>query len=70
MGSRVYTILLVIAGFIIAAFVMIATGNFVIKTEPADDSSNNSKLTEQKKIVYVYDTPELESEQLARNLAE
>lgn len=69
MGSRVYTILLVIAGFIIAAFVMIATGNFVIKTEPADDSSG-SKLTEQKKIVYVYDTPELDSEQLARELAE
>lgn len=70
MGSRVYTILLVIAGFIIAAFVMIATGNFVIKTEPATDNSSSGSKLQEKKIVYVYDTPELESEQLARELAE
>lgn len=64
--SKVYTVLLVICGLIVTAFILFATGNITIKTEPASETSSDSsaKLAERK-VVYVLDNEQLPSEQAA-----
>lgn len=58
--SKVYTVLLVIAGLVVTMFILFITGNITIKTEPAaTDSSTSAAKLSARKVVYVLDNEEL-----------